>query len=196
MKKFKYILTMMILVVVSACSAGVQKDVMKGYEKLEGIEHNYERLSSIDFTEKLINKEGGIYFIGANDSFWSIEVAEMLNDILKENDAKAYYLDVRNKDYLENSKARENLILFDKTLTEKDKHYGGIPFVIGINNKEKVKTHLGTLYGQEEGEGLTSIQYQEVKEYLEEVVRHTIESKDDEKHTQDIIGGEVKENDE
>lgn len=140
MKKLLLILTVG-LIALAGCSSN---DVMKGYPKLKGKNHQFVTESYTDIVTNMENKVPGVYYIGFPDCPWCQVLAPELNTILKDHDLKANLINIRSSEFENNEILQERLAEFMKTFTAgAENSKGSVPFIVAISKDGIVDGHLG-----------------------------------------------------
>lgn len=170
MKKIMLLLALL-AIIVSGCSAkdyhvvetAVKAD-MTGYTKLTDTDHYYVSVAAETMNTLLADKTSGVYYVGFSTCPWCSELVPVLNDVLKEQGWKAYYINVNDSSF---SDVYNALSAFDATLPSADQSGGYVPFVIVIQRNGTIKTHLGTVDTHDAHERLmTEDEAAELKESL------------------------------
>lgn len=148
MKKLKILLFIPLLLVLVACSGNANSSSdyydMKDYPNMENVESRFIKKPAKEIIQALKDKQEGIYYIGFNQCPWCQSLVPVLAEVLNAEKRDAYYLDVRADDFANDETIVKEYDDFDKSLGDKSSD-GSVPFVIVIDGKGNIKTHLGTL---------------------------------------------------
>ena len=134
-KKIVFILASLLLL--TACGA----DTNVNFEKVYGIKGEHAFLIESDY-DKLITKvadeEAGIYYFASPSCEPCKILTPIINEALKENDAKAYYINVDSKKFEEDHKA---LLMFLGEMEKEENEYAGaVPSLYVLND-------IGSVFG-------------------------------------------------
>lgn len=91
--------------------------------------------------EKLKNKEAGVYYFGFPTCPWCIELLPVLDKELKKQNFTAYVVNTRAENYSD----RDNNVLEKFFIERTDEKEVTVPFVVAINRKGAIQTHIGTV---------------------------------------------------
>lgn len=95
--------------------------------------------------KKLSDKQQGLYYFGFPTCSWCLALLPIFDERLERLNAKSLVVNTRAEDYT----SQDNMLLetfFIKYTAEKRLT---VPFVVAINSKGEVKTHIGTVDGHD-----------------------------------------------
>lgn len=95
--------------------------------------------------KKLSDKQQGLYYFGFPTCSWCLALLPIFDERLEKLNAKSLVVNTRAEDYT----SQDDILLetfFIKYTAEKRL---AVPFVVAINSKAEVKTHIGTVEGHD-----------------------------------------------
>lgn len=142
----KLVIMMLLAFTLIGCSSSqpTNKADMSDYKDIVGNDIRFVQDDFETMVTNMANKKEGIYFVGFSSCPWCMEFVPVLNEVLVEKDATAYYIDVRSEKFTDN--IIDKLTEFDNTLGSQASG-GSVPFLVIIDGNGKITTHLGTVSG-------------------------------------------------
>lgn len=132
-------------------------------------EQYYYKASPHEVISKLTDNKKGVYYFGFPSCPWCAEIRPVFSDVLKECTQKSYTLDTKSKEL--SSQDYKKLETFYHRFY-KDEFT--VPFIVSINSRGEVVTHVGTL---EEHDAttrkLTRKETKKLRKLLVNLVKHT-----------------------
>ncbi|MER0123657.1 transporter accessory protein [Streptococcus sp. ZJ93] len=119
---------------------------------------------------KIQQKEAGIYYFGFASCPWCQELLPLLIEELNAEDAQAYLINTKSSEFTEQN--RQELTDIYLTYLQGDRLY--VPFLVSINSKGDVRTHMGTVSGHNaKNKALSEEQKEELRKLLVDFINHS-----------------------
>ncbi|WP_170236408.1 hypothetical protein [Streptococcus hyovaginalis] len=119
---------------------------------------------------RMIAKKQGLYFYGFPECPWCQESVPLLTKVLEDQQTRAYTVNIHSDNYQEDD-ARVLEHFYQSHLGKKSV---SVPFLVAINSRGQVKTHVGTVEGHNAKESkLTPKQQEKLAEVLSSLVSWT-----------------------
>lgn len=123
--------------------------------------------SASETIEMMYEGKAGIYYFGFASCLWCQELVPVFDKELKNENMKAYVVDTRADSYT----SLNNIELEKYFIANTDKNRLLVPFIVFINSKGEVKTHIATVEGHDaKVSKMTTKQHNELTKELKELI--------------------------
>lgn len=129
----------------------------------------YYKTSPHEVISKLTDNKREVYYFGFPSCPWCAEIRPVFNDVLKECTQKSYMVDTKSKEL--SSQDYKKLTNFYHKFYKDELT---VPFIVSINSRGEVVTHVGTLEGHDaRARKLTKKEVEKLHKLLVNLVKHT-----------------------
>lgn len=163
MKKLIYLVGLIVVLLLAGFYAYRSVSLPKYNDNTQNMNH----IDDTKIINSLVTHEPGIYYFGFENCPWCKELLPILDNQLAENNAKAYTVDTKSKEF--SNEDKQKVEDFFKKYTGENELT--VPFTVFINSKKEVRYNIGTVSGHNAPEKrLTDKQKKQLIEILDESI--------------------------